>query len=202
MQLLRISIICALLTFIGLCLPCSAEMVERIDLRSGLPAPIDYHVVICARESEPWGAGHTFIVWAQHDRRTGEIRSQGFGFYPEVEKVIVRLFTGNGAIRDKSASTKPWLLTHRLIIQLDRDAFEAGLRVKEQWAASDIDYHLLNRNCTHFAYDVMKAIQPGIPGPELGERPSAYVGRLMTLDLGRNQTSLERLPATFVNRTR
>jgi hypothetical protein len=205
MQLLRIWITCLFITLLGLCLPCSAETVAHVDLRSGLPEPIEYYVVICARDSEPWGAGHTFVVWAQHDRRTGEVHSQGFGFYPEVEKVVVRLFLGNGAIRDestKSASNKPWLLTHRLIVQLDRDAFEAGLNVKEQWAGSGVDYHLLNRNCTHFAYDVLKAIQPGTPGPELGERPSSYVSRLITLDLGRNQTGLERLPATFVNGTR
>ncbi|MDA1053353.1 MAG: hypothetical protein O3C40_23130 [Planctomycetota bacterium] len=191
----------ALVTLFALCLPCSADTVSRIDLRREGPEPIDYYVVICARESEPWGSGHTFVVWVQQDRRTGETHSQGFGFYPEVEKVIVRLFTGDGAVRDestKSASIKPRLLTHRLIVRVDRDAFEAGLNVKEQWVESGVDYQLFRRNCTHFAHDVMRAIELGAPKPELGERPSSYVGRLMTLDLNRHRTGLDRLPATFV----
>lgn len=202
MPALRIWFMSILVTLLGPCMPCSADIVSYIDLRREGPQPIDYYVVICARESEPWGTGHTFVVWVQQDQRTDEVHSQGFGFYPAVEKVVVRLFTGDGAVRDestKSASIKPWLLTHRLIVQVDRDAFEAGLNVKERWVGSGIDYHLLKRNCTHFAHDVMQAIQLGSPKPELGERPSFYVGRLMTLDLGRNRAGLARLPATFVS---
>jgi|CXWL01.1.fsa_nt_gi hypothetical protein len=205
MPTLRTWIIAVLVTLSGLCMPCGADTVSRVDIRRERPEPIDYFVVICARESEPWGTGHTFVVWVQQDRRTGEVFSQGFGFYPEVEKVVVRLFTGDGAVRDestKSASIKPWLLTHRLIVQVDRAAFEAGLKAKDQWVGSGIDYHLLNRNCTHFAYDIMQTIQLGAPHPELGERPSAYVGRLMTLDLGRRPAGMERLPATFVTEQR
>ena len=203
MQISRNSLTFPLIIVLGYCLPCRADTIARVDLRSGLPEPVDYYVVICARESEPWGAGHTFVVWAQQDKRTGEVHSQGFGFYPEVEKVVVRLFRGDGAIRDestKSASVKPWLLTHRLILQVDREAFEAGLNVKEQWVGSGIDYHLLNRNCTHFAYEVMRAVQAGLPGPELGERPSAYVSRLMKIVPERSRTRLERLPNPMTNR--
>ncbi|MEX0818786.1 MAG: hypothetical protein WD070_04305, partial [Pirellulaceae bacterium] len=189
--------------------PCGADTVSRVDLRSGSGEAVDYFVVICARESEPWGTGHTFVVWVQQEKRTGETHSQGFGFYPAVEKVVMRLFTGSGAIRDestKSASIKPWLLTHRLIVHVDRGAFEASLRAKERWADSGVGYHLFRRNCTHFAHDIMQAIQLGAPQPTLGERPSSYVGRLMTLDLEQNRArferQLERLPTTFVNRSR
>ena len=202
MPALRTWIMFGLVALFGLCRPCSADTVSRIDIRSKGPEPIDYFVVICARESEPWGTGHTFVVWIQRDRRTGEAHSQGFGFYPAVEKVVTRLFTGDGAVHDestRSASIKPWLLTHRLIVQVDREAFEAGLKLKEQWVGSGIDYHLLNRNCTHFAYGVMQAIQLGAPAPEIGERPALYVSRLMTLNLGRDRTEPDRLPATFVN---
>ena len=190
---------------LGLCLPCRAETVARVDRRSGLPESSDYYVVICARESEPWGTGHTFVVWVQQDKQTGEIHSQGFGFYPEVEKVIVRLFTGDGAVRDestKSASVKPWLLTHRLIVHVDRREFEAGLSVKQHWIGSRVEYHLLNRNCTHFGHDVARAIGLNAPDPEFGERPALYVGRLMTLNPGQRRSELARLPATLVNARR
>lgn len=205
MQTYRALIAFVVITVLGLCLPCHADTVARVDLRSGIPEPNNYYIVLCARQSEPWGTGHTFVVWVRQDQETGEIHSQGFGFYPEVEKVIVRLFTGDGAVRDestRSASVKPWLLTHRLVVQVDRSAFEAGLNVKERWVGSGVDYHLLKRNCTHFAYDVMKAIQLGAPAPELGERPSAYLGRLMTLNLGRNRAGLVRLPSTLINEQR
>lgn len=205
MQNFRTLISCAIVTVLGFCLPCGADTVARVDLRTGIPEPVDYYVVICARESEPWGTGHTFVVWIQQDKETGAVHSQGFGFYPEVEKVIVRLFTGDGAVRDestKSASVKPWLLTHRLIVQVDRRDFEAALAGKERWVGSGVDYHLLNRNCTHFAYDVMNAIKLGAPPPTLGERPAVYLGRLMALNLGRNRTRLVRLPATTINEQR
>jgi hypothetical protein len=205
MQNLRTLMNCVLAAALGLCLPCSADTVSRVDLRSGMPEPSNYYVVICARESETWGTGHTFVVWVQQEKQTGTVHSQGFGFYPEVEKVVVRLFTGNGAVRDestKSASIKPWLLTHRLIVQVDRRDFEAGLSVKQRWMGSSVDYHLLHRNCTHFAYDVLKAIDLAAPEPKLGERPSSYVGRLMTLDIGRARDGLVRLPGTLVNEQR
>ncbi len=204
-NIVRTLTICATVTVLGFCLPCSADTVARVDLRSGTPEPSNFYVVICARESEPWGTGHTFVVWVQQDKVTGAVCSQGFGFYPEVEKVIVRLFTGDGAVRDeskRSASIKPWLLTHRLIVQVDRREFEAGLDVKERWVGSGVNYHLLNRNCTHFASDVMKAIKLGAPAPDFGERPSSYLGRLMKLDLGRNRTDLVRLPGVLVNEQR
>ncbi|MCA9142202.1 MAG: hypothetical protein KDB05_05425 [Planctomycetales bacterium] len=158
--------------------------------------------MICARESEPWGTGHTFVVWVQQDKQSGQVHSQGFGFYPKIEKVIVRLFTGDGAVRDestKSASIKPWLLTHRLIVQVDRAQFEEGLNVKDRWLGSGIDYHLLNRNCTHFGHAVMTAIQLGAPEPEFGERPATYLARLMALNLGRRPSAAEPVTATLVN---
>ncbi len=205
MQYLRLCVTCGILTCLGAISAADADVVSRIDLRRAAPEPIDYFVVICARESEPWGTGHTFVVWLQQDNRNGKVSSQGFGFYPEVEKVVVRLFTGDGAVRDestKSASVKPWLLTHRLIVQVDRDKFEAGIAKKNEWAGSGIDYHLLNRNCTHFAHEIMKAIELGAPEPEYGERPATYVARLMKLGLGRPRPFPDRLPATFVNERR
>jgi hypothetical protein len=138
----------------------------------------------------------------QQDKQTGQVHSQGFGFYPEVEKVIVRLFTGNGAVRDestKSASIKPWLLTHRLIVQVDREQFEEGLNVKDSWLGSGIDYHLLNRNCTHFGHAVMTAIQLGAPKPQFGERPATYLDRLMSLNLGQRPSASDPRTATLVN---
>lgn len=185
-----------------MCGHCCAETVSKVDIRRDPLGPIDYYVVICARESEPWGTGHTFVVWVQQDKQTGQIQSQGFGFYPEIEKVIIRLFTGDGAVRDestKAASIKPSLLTHRLIVRVDRDQFENGLKVKDGWVGSGVDYHLLNRNCTHFGHAIMTAIQLNAPPPEFGERPATYLSRLMNLNLGRTDASNEQLPATFVN---
>ncbi|HUG71191.1 MAG TPA: hypothetical protein VMM76_25805 [Pirellulaceae bacterium] len=205
MQNIRTSINCVFVAVLGLCMPCSADTISRVDLRGRVSEPSNYYVVICARESERWGSGHTFVVWVQQNTETGESHSQGFGFYPEVEKVVTRLFRGNGALRDesgKSASIKPELLTHRLIVQVDRRDFEAGLDVKERWMGSGGAYHLIRRNCTHFAYEVMQAIGLGASEPRLGERPSLYVARLMTLDLGRSRTGLVRLPGTLVSEQR
>jgi hypothetical protein len=201
MQSHRLRIICTLFAVLGYCSAGQADIVSRVDLRNNYSDSTDFYVVICARESEPWGTGHTFVVWIQQDNRTGKVQSQGHGFYPEIERVVVRLFTGDGIVQNestKASSVKPWLLTHRLIVQVDRETFKASLHAKDQWIGSGIDYHLFDRNCTHFAHDIMQAIQLGAPEPEYLERPGTYVGRLMTLNLGRCPANSERLSATFV----
>lgn len=175
------SVVVALL---GCGVPCHAETVAQVDLSHAATEPVEYYVVLCARESRPWGTGHAFVVWVKRDRRTGAVDSRGFGFYPQAQRIVVQLFARNGAVHDESTmseSMEPSSLTHRLIMRLDRDTFEASWNVKERWTGSNGSYHLLNRNCTHFTSDVMRAIRPGIPAPAIGERPAAYVGRLMTL---------------------
>ena len=159
-----------------------AETVERIDTRTRPDGPIAHYVVICARNSEPWGTGHSFVVWVRQDERTGATESVGYGFYPDIEKVVLNLFVGKGVVTDestKAASIKPELLTHRFVVRVDREAFEAGLMVRDRWQEGSRDYNLFGRNCMHFTREVTRAIGLQTPDPKFGERPRDFLPRLM-----------------------
>jgi len=164
------------------------EEVESFDLRQRLNDPIEYYVVLCARESDPWGAGHTFVVLIRKDKQRGKVNSTGFGFYPNADRVIVNLFVGRGKFSYEStraASVEPRLLTHRLIFQVDHEAFEAAMATRDQWRSAGYDYNLLSRNCAHFGRAVCRALGLDVPPPNFGERPPQYVERLMSYDWGR-----------------
>jgi hypothetical protein len=159
-----------------------AEAVGRIDARKQPSDHVQYHVVLCARESGSGGSGHAFVVWIEHDQRSGRTQSAGYGFYPGYDRVVTRLFMGKGRIVDettKAASTDPALLTHRLIVSVDRETFLASKEVKEKWEQSEYNFNLLGHNCNHFAYDVARDIGLAAPTPNRAERPPQFIGRLM-----------------------
>ncbi len=159
-----------------------AEVVSQIDARKTPSDPVQYHVVLCARESPGGGSGHAFVVWIEHDPRSGRTQSTGYGFYPGYDRVVVRLFVGKGRLVDettKAASTDPALLTHRLIVSVDRETFLSTKAVKEKWEQTEYSFNLLGHNCNHFAHDVAREIGLTAPIPNRMERPPQYLGRLM-----------------------
>ncbi len=155
----------------------------HVDLRPVAEADsVERFVVLCARKSEPWGTGHSFVVWVTHDLRTNETRSQGFGFYPGANRVLVKLAGGKGRVLDESnidASIKAGLLTHRLILQVNRAQFESAWSAKQDWERAEHHYHLVGRNCTHFSHRIGTSLGLDAPQPTAGERPPLYFERLM-----------------------
>jgi len=159
-----------------------AETVVYVDLRAvPRPEPIQRFVVLCARKSEPWGTGHSFVVWVTHDVRTNQTESWAFGFYPGAQRVLVNLAGGKGQLLDESdnhASIKPGLLTHRLIFRVDKEHFDSSWSAKQQWQEARPHYNLIARNCTHFAHRVGSSLGLEPPKPNAGERPPSYFDRL------------------------
>lgn len=160
-----------------------AETVMQVDLRATpRPEPIQRYVVLCARKSEPWGTGHSFVVWITHDHYANQTDSKGFGFYPGAQRVLVRLAGGKGQLLDESsnqASIKPGLLTHRLVFRVDKELFDSSWSAKQQWQEAQPHYNLFARNCTHFAHSVGTSLGLDPPKPNTGERPPFYFERLM-----------------------
>lgn len=165
--------------------PClSAEVVTRKDFRTS-DEPGECYVIFCSRKSDPRGTGHSLVVWVERDPGGGPPRSQGFGFYPGADRVMLRLFWGTGLLTDeaqKAPSCRRELVTHRLVVRVDRATYDRALAVRDDWLAVPRDYHLVNHNCIHFAYAVARAVFDDPPSPDAGERPPQYIGRLMKLD--------------------
>ena len=159
-----------------------AEVVSRADLTTSTGGDADHFLVFCARNSEPWGTGHAFVVWIKQDRRTGAVDSAAYGYYPGMEKVILRLFTGAGIVVNettKPVSIDPALLTHRFVVRVDREVYLKSMAQVEQWRDTSPNYNLLRRNCTHFAYDIGRSIGLDAPKPEVGEGPNSYLERVI-----------------------
>ena len=163
--------------------PACAETVLQVDLCESLePTPVQHYVILCARRSEPWGTGHSFVVWLTHDLRTNQTASKGYGFYPGAQRVLVKLAGGKGRLLDESsndASIKPGLLTHRLIFHVDKEQFDSSWSAKEAWHDAQPNYNLFARNCTHFTHRVGASLGLDPPKPTTGERPPFYFERLV-----------------------
>lgn len=163
--------------------PARGETVLQVDLRENpRPEPIQRFVVLCARKSEPWGTGHSFVVWVTHDQNTNQTDSKGYGFYPGAQRVLVKLAGGKGQLLDESsnlASIKTGLLTHRLIFLVDKKDFDSSWSAKEQWEQRQPNYNLFGRNCTHFTHRVGASLGLDPPKPIAGERPPLYFDRLV-----------------------
>lgn len=155
----------------------------HVDLRATPQAePIQRFVVLCARKSDPWGTGHSFVVWVTHDLNTNRTNSKGYGFYPGAQRVLVKLAGGKGQLLDESsshASVKTGLLTHRLIFRVDKEHFDSSWSTKEEWEKAQPSYNLFARNCTHFAHRVGASLGFDPPKPITGERPPLYFERLV-----------------------
>ncbi len=157
-----------------------AEVVKRVDLRRDTQAPGEYYVVICSRKSWPWGTGHSFVVWAEQTE--AGLQTLGSGFYPGKDNVVLWLLSGLGRLSDEAerpASTEPALLTHRLIVRLDKQAYERSLAAREKWLAAQHEYNIFTCNCTHFSFQVAQAIGLQPPEPRTCERPPFYIERMM-----------------------
>lgn len=158
------------------------EVVIHKDLRQD-ETPSEYYIVFCARKSDPRGTGHSLVVWVEQDPSSGPT-SAGYGFYPGADRVILRLFWGPGVLSDeatKPPSCRRELVTHRLVVRVDRATYDRALAVRNEWLTHRRDYHLFQHNCTHFAHAVARTVFDKPPEPARGERPSGYISRLMEL---------------------
>ncbi|MBL7036985.1 MAG: hypothetical protein ISR77_00075 [Pirellulaceae bacterium] len=162
--------------------PTWAEVIECVNLSGASDDDHRYYVVLCARESIPWGPGHAFVVWLEQAADGQVLDATGLGFYPSERPLIVRFFGIRGEIVDEStreASVEPTLLTHRLVCQVDRPTLLRSRSALMKWHKAERNYRLLACNCKHFAYEIACAIGLKPPKPRVAERPPAYINRVI-----------------------
>ena len=169
-----------------------AETVREVDLRQEIAQePHAYYIVLCARKSEGWGTGHSFVVWAETDREGQVLNLVPQGFYPKMNQALVHVFGGRGTVVDESthaASMKQHLLTHRLVCRVDHATYVRSWNANRRWHGARHDYHLLTRNCTHYTHEIASSIGLAPPYPERGERPPVYLNRVMQTARGTRRT--------------
>lgn len=138
-----------------------ADEVRTLDARNRTDADgNNYYVVFCARDSGADGdkPGHAFVVWGIEDSQKRQSVQRPFGFYPEVDKEKFALLPISlpGQIvdeqLDKKTREKLKFITHRLIVQVNREAYRDSQKLIEKWRTED--YNLYRKNCIAFVADV------------------------------------------------
>jgi hypothetical protein len=172
MNCLRFGIVLALLVVPKLL---SAEEIRQVDLRNATDAKGKYFLVFCSRESPDITIpGHAFVVWAEENEEKMMSIASAYGFYP-ADGNKPRFGDVPASIKNEAtvdASTKSDLLTHRLIVQVNKDKYDAALAVMEDW--KDKKYNLLAQNCVDFTHAVAVAAGVKAPRPEKVAIPSRY----------------------------
>ena len=156
------------------------DQCTRVTLSETRDTSTEYFVVFCARKSLPHGPGHSFVVWVKQEAGSRPVGS-GYGFYPTADRVVWHLFTGIGKVSDESqraASIRRHLLTHRLVVRVDQETYEASQEARRTWRRGRPGYRIFSRNCTHFTHAISRSVFPEAPEPRYGERPPTYLQRL------------------------
>jgi hypothetical protein len=160
----------------------AADIVDRkLDLRNATDANGNYYVVFCARHSSDEAnlPGHAFVVWGKEDSENQMSSAKAFGFYPadgEKKKMIFGNVKGELANEATKKPNQQSLLTHRLIVQVNKQKWLDSQKEVATWRTED--YNLFSNNCTHFAYAVAADVGLDIAKPGT-EFPSHFLVRLI-----------------------
>jgi hypothetical protein len=155
-------------------------LLKTIDARTFAEASgAKYFAVFCARKSpDVTLPGHAYVVWGKEDPATGMSSQEAFGYYNKVATLDM-IFGADvpGELRDESIKPMPSLVTHRLIVSIDRDAFDEALGERAKWATGD--YNLYKRNCISFSAAVARDLGlVGVPS-EADTLPATYLSDLI-----------------------
>jgi hypothetical protein len=160
-----------------------SETLQHLDARIGTDSDgNNYYIVFCSRDSDNSSTkpGHAFVVWGVENGVEGISSEKAFGFYPnEDSDENEALFTeATGAIVNEATKNTPSnLLTARLIVRVNKDAFTASQDEILVWKTTD--YNLFGDHCIKFAHAV--AVAAGLFPPEVGTftLPTTYLNELI-----------------------
>ena len=156
-------------------------LLKTVDARTFTdPSGAKYFAVFCARKSpDVTLPGHAYVVWGKEDPATGMSSQEAFGYYNKVATLEMILGADvPGELRDESIKPMPSLVTHRLIVSIDKDVFDESLGEKAKWATGD--YNLYKRNCISFSAAVARDIGlSGVPA-EADTLPAIYLADLIS----------------------
>jgi hypothetical protein len=165
-----------------------AEEVRLLDARTHASEDGSrYYVIFCARGSGAWITlpGHSFVIWVVEDAQHHQWIEKAYGFYPghkgsKGSLSVVMGWTVQGKLvdeyHDPEARLRQKYLTHRLIVQVDREHFEQTQCCVERWKGHE--YCLFCKNCKSFLEDVAHQAGLDVPCSWALERPGTYLRRL------------------------
>lgn len=140
-----------------------------------------YFVVFCTRRSGDISSkpGHAYVVWGKEDAGAQMSVAQAFGFYPDSPSGSMVLgMNVPGQLKDEAFNSSPTLLTGRLIVRVDKVAFDRSRSEQDKWKTGD--YNLYQRNCISFASAVAEDIGlVGLPG-SVTEWPADFFADLVS----------------------
>jgi hypothetical protein len=158
-----------------------APTLKTIDARTYEdPSGAKYFAVFCARQSpDVTLPGHAYVVWGKEDPIAGMSSQEAFGYYNKVATLDMVLGEDvPGELRDESIKPMPSLITHRIIVKIDKEAFDESLQEKIKWKTGD--YNLYKRNCISFSAAVAHDIGlTGVP-VEADIFPATYSADLIS----------------------
>jgi hypothetical protein len=152
----------------------SAVQTKTVDKRTKTDADGNkYFLVFVARSG---GVGHAYSVWGVEDSRRRQSVASGFGFYPNSTFSAVFFGFVPGSLRNEALNPKSNLITHRLIVLVNKQEYLDSQKAQKTWATSD--YNKFEQNCIDFTRDVAKRINLKVPAKARGDLPSEYLVKL------------------------
>ena len=132
-----------------------------------------YFVVFVARGGTP--TGHAYVAWGT---QTATSCSQvGYGFYPVSTVKAIAFQNVPGTLVNEAFNTNSTLITDRLIVEVNKEAFFDSQKACVTWATTD--YNKFSSNCINFAMDCAKRTGLRVPSKDSIQTPSSYMQRLI-----------------------
>lgn len=167
--------------------PPEEEKVAKLDLRKQTDADGSvYYIVFCARKHNlpNLEVGHAWVLWAKEDRaKMASVLDQSYGFWPQDGKGVKSVVTVPGQLKDElllaRKSDTPLKLTHRLIVVVNKSAYDNSLKVVDKYKDKQTDYNLLKQSCKHFVHEVAREIGVATIKVDPTEWPETLLTRMI-----------------------
>ena len=163
------------------------EVVEEVNMSESGDG--NYYLVFMARGPVP--PGHAFVMWGREDDEKQMSTFKAFGLYPDSDNELKIVFGEvPGEIKDEWQSDKMSDITHRLIVKVNKAAYQKSLQVKRKWETnfqeteiSTNTYELIKKDCVTFASDIARSIGLLIPDRNLSTYlPEDFIRALIDIN--------------------
>jgi hypothetical protein len=161
-----------------LCSNTALGLTKYIDKRTYTDASGNrYYVVFCARPVSLPSLGHAFVTWGMEDYQRRISIATAFGFYPSSVSGKAAYGYVPGSIRSEAFNPASTLITEKLIVEVNREAYWSSQYPISTWATSN--YNLFTNNCIGFVRDVASKVRILVPPRGILDTPSWYTKKLI-----------------------
>lgn len=157
--------------------------VKTIDRRTASEES-RYFLVFCAcggTDEATSLTGHAFVVVGKEDAENQVCTQAAFGFYPVKDGDVVKsaFKTVPGEVVDEVTKGSLAATTNRLIVEVNKPAYEKAEAVRKKWAEKG-EYRLILKDCVTFTKEIATEIGLTIPDRSgFDNLPQKYILALM-----------------------